>query len=63
MRAGEDSPGWGPKLYVAGAAFKHEMLRIVLSDFDEGQEKPTTGIILDDSDSLMSIEMLCTEPS
>ena len=48
---------------MAGAAFKHEMLRIVLSDFDEGQEKPTTGIIVEYSDSLLSIEMLCTEPS
>ena len=36
MRTGEDSPGWGPNGCVAGLAFKHEMLRIVLSDFDEG---------------------------
>ena len=38
MRAGEDGPGWGPYGYMAGPVFKHEMLRIVLSDFDEGQE-------------------------
>ena len=46
---------------MAGAAFKHEMLRIVLSDFDEGQEKPTTGVVLEHSDSPVSIEMLCAE--
>ena len=38
MRAGEDRPGWGPYGYMAGPAFKHEILRIVLTDFDEGQE-------------------------
>ena len=63
MRAGENDPGWGPKLSMAGAAFKHEMLRIVLSDFDEGQEKPTTGVILGSSDSPMSVVILSAEPS
>ena len=48
---------------MADGPFKHEMLRIVLSDFDEGQEKLTTGIILAASDSPMSIAMLCTEAS
>ena len=40
-----------------------QVLRIVLSDSDEGQEQPSFGIILEPSDSPMSIEMLCTEPS
>ena len=62
MRAGEDSPGWGPKLCVAGAAFKHEMLRIILSNFDEGQEELSSGIILEPSDSPMSIVILSAEP-
>ena len=38
MRTGQDSQGWGPKLSAAGRAVKHDVLRIVLSDFDEGHE-------------------------
>ena len=52
-----------PQVSMAGRAFKHDFLRIVLADFDEGQEKPSLDVILAASDSPMSIEMLCTEPS
>ena len=48
---------------MAGPGFKHDVLRIVLSDFDEGQEEPSLGIILDASDSPMSIVTLSAEPS
>ena len=34
MRAGAEHPHWGPKLCVARTGFKHEMLRIYLSDHD-----------------------------
>ena len=43
---------------MARAGFKHEMLRIVLPDFDKSLEKSTTGMILAASDGPMSIEIL-----
>ena len=38
--------GWplGPKLCVASQVFKRDVLRILASDFDKGQEKHTSGI-------------------
>ena len=38
MRAGEEHRQLAAKLFVANACFKHDVLRIVLSEFDEGQE-------------------------
>ena len=34
MRAGEEQARWEANIYVARAGFKHEMLRIYLSDDD-----------------------------
>ena len=62
VRTGRDSPHWEPKLCVASGCFRRDVLRIVLSDFDEGQEEPSLGIILGLSDSLMSIIILSAEP-
>ena len=38
MRAGEEHGQLGANIFVANACFKHDVLRIVLSDLDEGQE-------------------------
>ena len=38
--------GWplGPKLCVASQVFKRDVLRILLSDFDEGSKQTSLGI-------------------
>ena len=38
--------GWplGPKLCVASRVFKRDVLRILLSDFDEGSKETSLGI-------------------
>ena len=38
MRAGEERRQMGANIFVANACFKHEVVRVVLSEFDEGQE-------------------------
>ena len=63
MRAGKDGPGWGPYGCMAGPGFKHDVLRIVSSDFDEGQEEPSLGVILEASDSPMFIVIFSAKPS
>ena len=62
MCTGRDSPRWGPKLCVASGCFRRDVLRILLSESDEGQEEPSSGIILGLSDSPMSIVILSAEP-
>ena len=55
MRAGEEHPHSGPKLCVARTGFKHDMLRIYLSDHDAELDEHSSGIRLAASDNPMSI--------
>ena len=47
---------------MASGCFRRDVLRILLSEFDEGQEEPSLGIILGPSGSPMSIIILSAEP-
>ena len=44
MHKGKEQPRWGPTLFMAMTGFKHEMLRIYLSDVDAPLEEPSLGI-------------------
>ena len=48
---------------MARGCFKHDVLRIYLSEFDEGQEEHSSGIRLGSSDSPMFIIITSAEPS
>ena len=43
MRAWDTTPGLGPKLCVAMTAFNRDILRILMSDFNQGQKETSLG--------------------
>ena len=47
---------------MASGCFRRDVLRILLSEFDEGQEEPSLGVILGPSGSPMFIIILSAEP-
>ena len=44
MRQWVQQPPWGPKLFMATRAFKHDVLRILTSDLDAPLRKHSLGI-------------------
>ena len=44
MRPGKKHVHIGPNIFVARRAFKHDVLRLLLSEFDEGWKEHSSGI-------------------
>ena len=61
MRPGKEQPRWEANIFVARSGFKHDILRIVLSDRDAPLESHSLGIKEISCLSAMSIEMLSAE--
>ena len=63
MVPGKIACHWEAKLCVARRAFKHDVLRIHLSEFDDTWKQTSLGIKVRYCIDAVFIEMLSTEPS